>query len=288
MSSGFVRWRFLAESGYNADLLRTIYQMRTIDIGPLRALHWPTSDLEAPQTLLAVHGIWVGAHVWNDFGAHLASQGYETYAVWLRHHHPGSDHRQLEGLGIRDYAEDVAAVVRELGNPVLVGQSMGGLLAQIAATLTEPAGLILLSSAPPFGIPVIPRLSFLLTGIRNCFGRPFDSSPMHPFADEAFLERVRPDRRAQLIAHRTPEPRRLARQLAFWPPAVKASRVRCPVFVGAGDEDPVIVPWVTRRIAARYRVIPTFYQGRGHMLNLEPGWRAVGDDLMRWVERFVV
>lgn len=261
--------------------------MRTVNIGPLQALHWPTTDLKAPQTLLAIHGIWVGAHVWNQFGAYLASQGYETYAVWLRHHQPGSDHRQLEGLGLRDYADDVAAVVRELASPVLVGHSMGGLLAQIAATLTEPSGLALLSSAPPFGIPIIPRLPLLITGIRNFFGRPFDSSPMHPFADDAFLERLSPNQRAELTARRTPEPRRVARHLAFWPPIVRASQIQCPVFVGAGDEDPVVIPWVTRRIAARYRVVPTFYHGRGHMLNLEPGWQAVGDDLMRWVERFV-
>ncbi len=261
--------------------------MRTVNIGPLQALHWPTTDLKAPQTLLAIHGIWVGAHVWNQFGAYLASHGYETYAVWLRHHQPGADHRQLEGLGLRDYAEDVAAVVRELGAPVLIGHSMGGLLVQIAATLTEPSGLALLSSVPPFGVPVVPRLSLLLPGVRNFFGRPFDSSPMPPFADEAFLGRLSPDQRAELTARRIPEPRRLARQLAFWPPVIRASQVRCPVFVGAGDEDPVIVPWVTRRLAARYRVIPTFYHGHGHMLNLEPGWQAVGDDLMRWVERFV-
>jgi pimeloyl-ACP methyl ester carboxylesterase len=261
--------------------------MRTVNLGPLRALHWPTTDTRAPQTILAVHGIWVGAHVWNQFGTYLASQGYETYAVWLRHHQPGSDYRRLEGLGLNDYAKDVAEAVRELESPVLVGQSMGGLLAQIAATTTEPAGLVLLSSAPPFGIPVIPRLSLLLTGIRSFFGRPFNSSPLHPFADDEFLQQLSQDQRAELTVRRVPEPRRLARQLAFWPPIVRASQVRCPVFVGAGDEDPVIVPWVTRRIAARYRVIPTFYHGRGHMLNLEPGWESVCDDLVRWTERFV-
>ena len=261
--------------------------MRTVNVGPLQALYWPTADLEAPQTILAVHGVWVGAHVWDQLGAYLASHGYATYAIWLRHHQPGADHRCLEGVGLRDYAEDVAAVVRELDAPVLVGHSMGGLVAQIAATLSDPSGLFLLSSAPPFGVPVIPRPSLLLTGVRNFFGRPFDASPMPPFADAAFLEHLSPDQRARLTARRVPEPRRLARQLAFWPPLVRASQIRCPVFVGAGDDDPVIVPWVTRRIAARYRVIPTFYDGRGHMLNLEPGWQSVGDDLMRWVERFV-
>ena len=261
--------------------------MRTVKIGPLQALYWPTTDLNAPQTVVAVHGIWVGAHVWRLLGPYLAAHGYATYAVWLRHHQPGADHRRLEGLGLRDYAEDVAAVLRELDRPVLVGHSMGGLVGQIAAAMSEPSGLFLLSSAPPFGIPVIPRLSLLPTSARHFLGRPFDASPMQPFADEVFLERLSREQRAEVTARRVPEPRRLARQLALWPPVVRRSRIRCPVFVGAGDDDPVITPWVTRRIAARYRVIPTFYDGRGHMPNLEPGWKSVGDDLMRWIERFV-
>ena len=261
--------------------------MRTVNVGPLQALYWPTTDLKASQTLLAVHGIWTGAHVWRQLGPYLAAHGYATYAVWLRHHQPGADYCGLEAAGLRDYAEDVAQVVRELDGPVLLGQSMGGLVAQIAATLSEPAGLFLLSSAPPFGIPIVPRLSFLIPGIRNFLGRPFDSSPMHAFAETVFLERLSPAQRAELAAQSVLEPRRLARQVAFWSPVVRRSQIRCPVFVSAGDDDPVIVPWVTRRLAARYRVIPTFYHGRGHMLNLEPGWESVGDDLMRWMERFV-
>ncbi len=261
--------------------------MHTVNVGPLQALYWPTRDLQAPQTILAIHGIWVGAHVWRQLGPYLADNGYATYAVWLRHHQPGADHRQLAGVGVREYAEDVAEAVRALDVPVVVGHSMGGLVAQVAATLTQLSGLALLASAPPFGIPAIPRMALLMTGIRHCFGRPFDSSPMHPFADGAFLERLGSGQRVELTSGRVPEPRRLARQLAFWPPAVRASRIRCPVFVGAGDDDPVIVPWVTRRLAARYRVIPTFYHGRGHMLNLEPGWPSVADDLIRWMDRFV-
>ena len=237
--------------------------------------------------MLAIHGVWVGAPVWNQVGPYLASHGYETYAVWLRHHQPGADPGQLEGLGLRDYANDVTAVVRDLGAPVLLGHSMGGLLAQLVATATEPSGLALLASAPPFGIPVIPRLSLLVTGLRHFFGWPFGSVPMLPFADDAFLGRVSPGQRAALTARRVPEPRRLARQLAFAPPIIKASHVRCPIWVAGGDEDPVIRPWVTRRIAARYGVRPTIYRGGGHMLNLEPGWSSVADDLICWVERFV-
>ncbi len=260
--------------------------MRTVTIGPLQALHWPATNRQVCQTVLAIHGAWVGAPVWYQVGPYLASRGYETYAVWLRHHQPGADPGQLAGLGLEDYANDIRDAVSDLGAPVLLGHSMGGLLAQMAAMLTDVSGLALLASAPPFGIPVIPRLSLMLTGMRHAFGAPFSSRPMYPFADDAFLGRVSPGQRAALTAHRVPEPRRLARQLTFAAPVVKASHVRCPVWVAGGAEDPVFRPWVTRRIAARYGVTPTIYFGGGHMLNVEPGWSSVANDLLRWVERF--
>lgn len=234
---------------------------------------------------MAVHGVWVGAHVWAQVGPYLASHGYDTYAVWLRHHRPGADHRQVRGLGLQEYASDVVAAVRHVRAPVLVGHSMGGLLAQMVATMTPLAGLALLASAPPRGIPVIPHLALVGPGIRHSLGQPFGSGLVYPFGDDAFLDRLPPNQRADLTARRVPEPRRLVWQLTFWPPAVQASRVTCPIFVGAGTDDPVIRPWVTRRVAARYGVAPTFYDGRGHMLNLEPGWQTVADDLVRWLRR---
>lgn len=152
---------------------------------------------------------------------------------------------------------------------------MGGLLAQMVAAMTPLAGLALLASAPPRGIPVIPNLALVGPGIRHSLGQPFGSGLVYPFGDDAFLDRLPPNQRADLTARRVPEPRRLAWQLTFWPPAVQAARVTCPIFVGARTDDPVIRPWVTRRVAARYGIAPTFYDGRGHMLNLEPGWQTV-------------
>ncbi len=258
-----------------------------VRLGPLRALRWQAQELQAPQTLLAVHGMWVGAPVWRALGPYLAAQGYTTYAVWLRHHHPDDDRAQLHGLGLADYAADVVEAAQALDGPVLVGHSMGGLVAQLAAAAGAPAGLALLASAPPFGIPPIPRLSFLPAAARQMVGRPFERRPVDVFAPQVFMERLDERQRQTLGARAAPEPRRAARQLALWPPRVRRAHVRCPVFVGGGDLDPVIIPWVTRRLAARYRVVAAMYEDRGHMLLLEDGWRAVADDLMLWADRYV-
>ena len=255
-------------------------------VGPLRALRWKAIGNEEPHKLLLVHGVCVGAHVWRKLGPYLAGHGYTTYAVWLRHHHPGADRRPLRNLCLQDYAEDIAAAARAIGGVVLVGHSMGGLLAQMAAAVCDASGLALLCSAPPRGIPAIPRASFVVPAARKFMGRPFARQMMAAFGGEVFHERLNSDQREQLRTSAVPEPRRVARQLAFWPPHVSRGRIRCPVYVGGGDDDPVITPWVTRKIARRYNVVPSIYQQRGHMPNLEVGWERVGDDLLRWMHRF--
>lgn len=269
------------------DLFSPTPGENVMSLGPLRALRWHAIGPEAPQTVLLVHGVWVGAHVWRQLGPYLAAHGYTTYAVWLRHHHPEADQRPLRDLRLQDYANDIAGAAHGLGRTVLVGHSMGGLLVQMAATACDPSGLVLMSSAPPLGIPAIPRLSFLIPAALKFMGRPFAGDLLTAFGSEFFHERLAANQREQLRVHAVPEPRRVARQLAFWAPYVSRRRIRCPVYVSGGDSDPVITPWVTRRIARRYHVVPTIYQQRGHMPNLERGWEGVGDGLIRWIDRFV-
>jgi pimeloyl-ACP methyl ester carboxylesterase len=64
--------------------------------------------------------------------------------------------------------------------------------------------------------------------------------------------------------------------------AVDPRRVRCPVFVVGADDDRFIPPVVVRRVASRYGAPIQTMIGRGHMLVLEPGWKAVADVVARW------
>ncbi len=272
------------------DIFQPTLTEEVVAAGPLRALRWAVTDLQAPHTFLMIHGLWSGAHVWRRLGPYLASHGYTTYAVWQRHHQPGADHAQLEGLGIGDYSSDVEAAARDIGAPILVGFSLGGLVAQQVAARSSAAGLVLLGSTAPWGIPTLQPGLRTLEAIPRFLGRPIRPGPLRmdfPYVRETCFSHLTDAEAEAHLAHHVPEPRRVARELAFWPPRVPASRIRSPVMVAAGTEDRAIAPWVARRLAARYRVIPTLYSGRGHMLPLEPGWEKVGDDLMLWADRFV-
>jgi pimeloyl-ACP methyl ester carboxylesterase len=84
----------------------------------------------------------------------------------LRHHelpaHEGA--LKVASLSLRDYADDFVAFVNSLDSPpLLVGHSMGGLLAQLVAARARHAGLVAACPAPAAGILGATRTSLRVT-----------------------------------------------------------------------------------------------------------------------------
>ena len=78
--------------------------------------------------ILLIHGAWHGPWCWDGFAGRLAERGHDVRAVRLRGHDQSGEriwHR------IHHYLEDVRRAAERFAEPpVLVGHSMGGLLAQ--------------------------------------------------------------------------------------------------------------------------------------------------------------
>ncbi|HET6615519.1 MAG TPA: alpha/beta fold hydrolase, partial [Dehalococcoidia bacterium] len=99
--------------------------------------------------VVLVHGAANSASVWTYWQRELASRGYASYAVDLRGH-GASDALDLSRTSMHDYAGDVVSLVRELARPpVLMGWSMGGLVAMLAAQQTPVRAIIGLAPSTP-------------------------------------------------------------------------------------------------------------------------------------------
>ncbi len=108
----------------------------------------PDTASDRPPIVL-VHGAANAAAVWTYWLRELAARGWPAYAPDLRGH-GASAPMDLSAVTMADYAADVAQVVRQLRDrPVLVGWSMGGLVAMmVAATGAARACVALAPSAP--------------------------------------------------------------------------------------------------------------------------------------------
>jgi pimeloyl-ACP methyl ester carboxylesterase len=99
--------------------------------------------------LILIHGSANSATVWGFWQPALAEQGWPSYAIDLRGHGQ-SGPRDLSHTSMQDYAAAVTMLVTQCRQPpVLIGWSMGGLVAlMVAATGVAGACVGLAPSTP--------------------------------------------------------------------------------------------------------------------------------------------
>jgi pimeloyl-ACP methyl ester carboxylesterase len=135
--------------------------------GDLAVLRWPAADAAAPLAVL-LHGITSNALTWGRVAGALAGE-FEVLAPDLRGRAASA---ALPGpYGIERHAEDVAALLRALGNgrrAVLVGHSMGGFVATMATTGIARGlvhGLVLVDGGAQFPAPAGADADAMLAGM---------------------------------------------------------------------------------------------------------------------------
>jgi 3-oxoadipate enol-lactonase len=109
---------------------------------------------EGAPTVLLVHGLFGTADLnWSLAIPHLAAR-FRVVAPDLRGHGRGLPTRRFDGA---ECADDLAAIVHalELGRVIVVGYSLGGLVAQLFARRHPDlvAGLVLCATATAFVVP---------------------------------------------------------------------------------------------------------------------------------------
>jgi pimeloyl-ACP methyl ester carboxylesterase len=99
--------------------------------------------------IILVHGAANAAAVWRFWQWELAAHGWASYAVDLRGH-GGSAAIDLSRTSMRDYADDVQAVAQQLKRaPIVMGWSMGGLVALMVAAAGLATACVVLAPSMP-------------------------------------------------------------------------------------------------------------------------------------------
>ena len=116
---------------------------------PKLAIHSVLVVAEDQSPLILVHGAANSALVWTFWQDELAHRGWSSHALDLRGH-GRSEAVDLIATQMADYADDVVALARELKrSPVLLGWSMGGLVAMMAAASCDAQACIGLAPSAP-------------------------------------------------------------------------------------------------------------------------------------------
>jgi pimeloyl-ACP methyl ester carboxylesterase len=217
-----------------------------------------------------------------------AAAGWDAWAVNLRGHWGSRPVPDLGRVSVLDYVQDVRDCLGALGPSVVIGHSMGGLVAQKIAEEGLARAAVFVTSAPPRGIVVL-RWAVLSRVWRHA-GLIFRSRPFLPTRENAaalIANRLRPELAEQLYPKLVPESGRAARELALGAISVDARRVRCPTLVVGAEHDVITPASVQRRIAAKYASTYLEAAGHAHMLMLEDGWERPFDAILTWLDRAI-
>jgi pimeloyl-ACP methyl ester carboxylesterase len=213
----------------------------------------------------------------------MTSKGHRCVAIDLRGHGDSALSGDLGKVSIHDYADDVDRVARLLGDPIIVGHSMGGLLAQLVAVRGVAKGIVLMSPAPPRGIPVLSlKLALHQAKYMPAILTSRVVVPGRSDLRALVLNRVPESERDRLLDLLVPDSGRAALQMSVLGVSVEREGVKVPVLVIAGDEDLFIPLSRGRRVAERYAAPIRVAPGRGHMLIIEPGYEELCDWIAEW------
>jgi pimeloyl-ACP methyl ester carboxylesterase len=265
--------------------------------------------MTAPRTpVVFIHGLWLHASSWTPWQELFRDAGYEPLAPgWPGEPATVAEARENPDLvadkGIDDIAAHYAEIIESLdAKPIIIGHSVGGLVAEkllgqdlgIAAVAIDPAqikGVLPLPVAqiraalPALGNPANLHKAVSLTAKEFHYG--FTNELTEQASDELYEQWA------------VPGPARPIFQAALANFSLHSeakvntdNQTRGPLLLISGAKDHTVPDVTTRSTLKQYRDSTAVtelkqFEGRGHSLTIDSGWREVADATLEWLHETV-
>jgi len=248
-------------------------------------------EAERPATLLFLHGAAAGAWIWAEHAMPaFAAAGWRCVAVSFRGHGESSGRGLLHTFGLLDYLSDVRAAMAAIEGPiVLVGHSLGALVAQMLLGDPRLAAVVMMAPVPAEGLAAasvrlaltdpllwqeVARMPWLAAGV----------PPPERLRHALFSERLRDERAAALMARMQPESLRALAE-AQWPrPVASARLVGVPALVLGATADPLVPQDAVLRTAWFHGADRAMLDRVGHAMMIDAGWEQPVALVRAWLE----
>jgi pimeloyl-ACP methyl ester carboxylesterase len=252
--------------------------------------------MRTPVVLL--HGMWSTGETLRPIQDRLEASGFECWSPTLPHHENGGDAQGVGNLSLRNYISFLEKFIADQNfatPPLLVGHSLGGLLAQMLAARIPTAGLALFAPAvPPGGIPAISlsQLRFFFPiNIRPFWWKRANRPASFKGACLGLFNNLAPARQRKLFDSLVPESGRVLFELSF--PQLDRTKaaahdyraVVVPMIILHGTKDGVVPARGSHKLRSKYaNVVLHEYSGAGHWAFEEANTAdKMFADLGRWI-----
>jgi pimeloyl-ACP methyl ester carboxylesterase len=215
--------------------------------------------------VVLIHGSWGRGEQLAAARSAFEERGYTAHTPTLRYHELPMQEGAIKvaSLSLRDYTDDLVAFVNSLDSPpLLIGHSMGGLVAQLVAARTRQAGLVAACPAPAAGILGATSADFRIFVPHLLQPRPWTKPWRLPTFEQ--FRRWIANTQSQDVAQEiydglVSESGRYVWELFLGPlklskaAVVDFAAVTDPVLVIGAECDRIVSAGVVRRTAARYQ-----------------------------------
>lgn len=252
-------------------------------------VHGPQGRIPHPVPLLFIHGAYTAAWCWEEhFLPWFAERGYVAYAVSLSGHGGSRRAGPLDSFAIADYVRDVESVVAALpAPPVLIGHSMGGMVAQKFLERHEAPAVVLMASVPPQGlwssaVGLMFKEPGLLTDLNVMMGG--GQPRIESLRDALFHQPVDEARLLSYYQRCQPESHRAVWDMTLFNLPHTTLMHRPPMLVLGAGHDRLIPPSLVEMTARTYGLRAEIFDDMGHGMMLERDWLAVATRIGGWLE----
>lgn len=252
------------------------------------------------KSILLIHGVGCGGEIWDRMAGIFRQAGYAVEAPTLF-----PELRTLEDpppalcdLRLQDYVDAMSVLAGDMADkygekPVIIGHSMGGLVAQHMAIEDDAAAAVFLTPAQPKGCTVFSLKPLRTFSVVLKIGR--KNLPRTPVkvGRKGFawgvLNAVDRARHDEIYAGARYDSGRVYVDL-MEPEPLEESKVQIPTLTIAASKDRATLARAVRKVGRKYARSPVpgdfiEYPGHAHWIVDEPGTDKVCADILDWIAR---
>jgi pimeloyl-ACP methyl ester carboxylesterase len=252
------------------------------------------------KTILFIPGAFVSHHCWDEWISFFQDKGFTTHAMpWLykdapaqvlRQRHPDSEVASIRLSQLVDHYEKLARSLPE--KPIIIGHSIGGLVAQLLMQRDVAAATVAIHSVPPQGIFTF-KLSFLVAGWGPLgFFTNVNKTFMISFNQwkYAFTNGLSPEVQQKGYELAIPESKQIVRDTITSAAKVDFKKAHQPLLFLAGSADHTIPAslnfsnykkYADKNSVTEYKL----FEGRTHFVLNQPGWKENTSYILDWLKK---
>lgn len=252
------------------------------------------------KTILFATGAFVSTACWDEWAEYFKSKGYavsvppwpnkDAPAATLRSRHP--DHA-IASNTLKDVLDFFVSYAQGMPEkPIVIGHSLGGLVAQLLASKGISEASVAIHAAPPYGIMPM-GLAFFRAGWAPLgYFTPVDESFLFSFSEWQFAfmnGRPLEEQKAAYEKYAIPESKRVVRDGITPAAKIDLAAPHSPLLFVAGEGDHFFTPGLNQKMANSYtdkssRVDFISFPDRPHGVLTLPTWKEEADYILNWIE----